>query len=161
VLDVGAIEDAYRRHGHVVLRRARRILEDDEEANAVLQEVFASLLDRPGQFGGKSTLLTWLYSATTHRCLNRLRDRRTQERLLEENRGRIVEGAPAPSAESRAAVREILGRVPEDLAQVAIYYYFDQLTHAEIAELLGCSRRHVGDLLLRFQRQALGQEATG
>jgi RNA polymerase sigma-70 factor (ECF subfamily) len=31
----------------------------------------------------------------------------------------------------------------------ALHHYLDELTHDEIAELLGCSRRHVGDLIAR------------
>jgi DNA-binding transcriptional regulator LsrR (DeoR family) len=34
-----------------------------------------------------------------------------------------------------------------------VHYYFDQMTQAEIAEVMGCSRRHVGDLLERFRRE--------
>jgi RNA polymerase sigma-70 factor (ECF subfamily) len=161
MLAVDEIEAAYRRHGHSVLRRARRILGDEQEAREVLQEIFTSLLDRPAQFQGRSSLLTWLYSATTHLALNRLRNARNQARLrdlyLGPGRGAAM-GAAAPIAEDRMVVLQLLSRVPSELAEVAVYYYFDELSHAEIAELLGCSRRHVGDLIVRFQEQAKGQE---
>jgi DNA-directed RNA polymerase specialized sigma24 family protein len=42
--DIAAI---YRQHGHLVLRRALHILNDAQEAEDVLQDVFASLVDRP------------------------------------------------------------------------------------------------------------------
>lgn len=115
----------------------------------MVQELFTSLLDRPGQFEGRSKLLTYLYSATTHSCLNRIRNRKTRLRLLQEHEVYTS----APDLEGMTAAREILERLPEDIAQAAIYYYFDQMTHAEIAEVIGCSRRHVGDLLARFQEQ--------
>lgn len=120
----------------------------------MLQEVFTSLLARPAQFAGESSLLTWLYSATTHRALNRLRDQRNRGRILEENAGRASPSDQAPSSEDQAAVRELLRRAPDELAQVAIYYYFDQLTQAEISAVMACSRRHVGNLLERFHRYA-------
>lgn len=132
---------------------------DEEEAREVLQDVFTSLVSEPRQFGGKSSLLTWLYSATTHRCLNRLRDTRNRRRILQDNL------RPASSvsagAETRAVVRNILAHVPDDLAQVAIYYYLDELTQAEIAGVLACSRRHVGDLLERFHDAVGKVEAAG
>src|SRR6185295_11319815 len=78
------LEQLYRRHGHVVLRRARRLLGSDDEAQEVLQELFASLVARPDAFAGRSAVTTWLYGATTNLCLNRLRNARTQQRLLEE-----------------------------------------------------------------------------
>ncbi|MBI4816738.1 MAG: sigma-70 family RNA polymerase sigma factor [Deltaproteobacteria bacterium] len=145
------IEEAYRLHGHVVLRRARKILGDEDQAKEVLQEVFVSLVDRPHQFRGDSSILTWLYSATTHSALNRLRTRRTRDRILAAQ----GVGEPSQPALDRAVdARRILMRVSDELAQVAVYYYFDQMTHAEISEVLGCSRRQVGKLLERFHEAA-------
>jgi RNA polymerase sigma-70 factor (ECF subfamily) len=48
--------------------------------------------------------------------------------------------------------------LPEPLGHVAVYYYLDELTHEEIAELLGCSRRHVGNLLVRLSAWARADE---
>jgi DNA-directed RNA polymerase specialized sigma24 family protein len=55
-------------------------------------------------------------------------------------------------SENIAAIRGVLGALPEGLAAVVIYRFVDEMTHAEIATMIGCSRRHVGDLLARFER---------
>src|SRR5690606_21565716 len=68
-VDVG---EAYRRHGHSVMRRARVLLGDDQDAQEVLQEIFLTLAQQPDAFAGRASLSTYLYSMTTHRCLNRL-----------------------------------------------------------------------------------------
>ena len=47
-------------------------------------------------------------------------------------------------------MREALSTLDEELAGLAVYYYLDEMTHAEIAEQLGCSRRQVGYLLERL-----------
>lgn len=148
------IEQVYRLHGHQVLRRAREILGDDSEAREVLQEIFVSLLDRPQQFQGRSAITTWLYSATTHLCLNKLRNKSNRTRLIDLNVKPLTLREVTGGAEERAAARQILSRVPEELARVAVYYYFDEMTHAEIAEVIGCSRRQVGNLLTRFHELA-------
>jgi RNA polymerase sigma factor (sigma-70 family) len=140
------IERIYRDHGHVVLRRAEQILGDRDEAVDVMQELFASLMDDPAQFDGRSRITTWLYSATTHSCLNRIRNRKTRARILASAE---LRGAAGPRAEQIAAVRQLLTRMPEELARVAVYYYIDEMTHDEIARLIGCSRRQVGNLLER------------
>jgi RNA polymerase sigma-70 factor (ECF subfamily) len=41
--------------------------------------------------------------------------------------------------------------LPEDVAAAVVYHHLDGMTHAEVAELLGCSRRQVGYLLERAQ----------
>jgi RNA polymerase sigma factor (sigma-70 family) len=146
--DVAAI---YGAHGHVVLRRARQLLGNETEAQDVLQEIFMSLMTSPGQFDGRSAATTFLYSATTHRCLNRLRDRATRARLL---RGRPRAEAGEARSDAIAEVRDLLARLPDELAQAAVYSYVDEMTHEEIAEQMGCSRRHVGDLLARASELA-------
>ncbi len=147
-----AIEAAYRAHGHHVFRRAVRILGREGDARDVVQEVFVSLLDDPSQFGGKSSLATWLYSATTNRCLARLRDERTRARLLAERASSLPVAASAASTEGAAELRGLLARLPTELGRVAVYYYGDEMTQDEIAELLHCSRRHVGRLLEQVER---------
>jgi len=41
-----------------------------------------------------------------------------------------------------------------------VYLYADELTHDEIASLLGCSRRHVGDRARRLQEKVADLEPT-
>jgi RNA polymerase sigma-70 factor (ECF subfamily) len=41
--------------------------------------------------------------------------------------------------------------LPDDEARAAVYHYVDGMSHREVAEMLGCSRRHVGDLLERLR----------
>ena len=54
-------------------------------------------------------------------------------------------------SETLATARQILGRMPEDLASAVAYYYCDEMSHEEIAKVMGCSRRHVGNLIERAQ----------
>ena len=119
-----------------------------------------SLLDNPAQFGGKSSLATWLYSATTHLCLNRLRNGRNRGRLTAESADSLPAPSPPAPADDIAALRDLLARLPRDLAQVAVYHYGDEMTHEEIAGLLGCSRRHIGHLLERLDRAVASDQGV-
>jgi len=147
----GDVAALYRSHGHIVLRRAARLLGNDEDAHDVMQDVFIALYRHGERFAGRSSIATYLYSITTHTCLNYLRNRRTRARLLERYApGPVV--VPARS-EGRAMAVEVLNALPPDEAALAIYLHCDELTHAEIAELQGCSRRHITDLAARLQRR--------
>lgn len=145
-----ALEELYRSHGPAVLRRARQLLGNDEEARDVLQDVFASLLRRPEQFAGRSSPMTFLYSMTTHCALGHLRQQRTRGRLLRARHAGAEEPS-SPGPEALVQLRHWLATLPEDLAQVAIYYHLDELTQDEIAEVMGCSRQWVGKLLQRVR----------
>ncbi len=152
------IEAAYRSHGPTVLRRARLILGNEADAREVVQELFTSLVARPEQFSGTGSLMAFLYKATTNLCLNRIRDARTRRRLLA-RRGPPPESAPA-RAESRARVIELLAGLPEDQARAVVYYYIDEMSQAEIATLMGCSRRHIGNLIARARTQVTAAEGA-
>ena len=161
LLPPAEIERVYRAYHHSVLRRARQMLGGDEAAAEVAQEVFVSLIRNPGQFRGRSSIATWLYSATTHLCLNRIRDRDTQTRLLAQHVAPAQREEAPPQAEELAAARQLLRRLPEKLARVAVYHYFDGLTQDEIADVLGCSRRYVGKLLTRVAALSADERDDG
>jgi RNA polymerase sigma factor (sigma-70 family) len=142
------IDEIYRRYGDVVLRRARQILGNDHDAREALQQLFMSLLSDPHQFAGRSSITSWLYSATTHLCLNTIRNRKTRLRLAEAHVGADRDVEPA-RADRIAQVRQLLALLPTELAEVVVYYYVDEMTQDEIADVLGCSRRQVGYLIER------------
>lgn len=151
-LDGAAIERLYRSHGHIVLRRARRLLGSEPDAQEALQEVFASLLRAPNSLRSAGSVIGWLYRATTHFCLNQLRNRRTGARLLQERFSPPPAEAAGPSADALSELRNVLAQIPAEAAAAAVYHHLDGMTHAEIAGLLGCSRRQVGYLLERAQQ---------
>ena len=159
-LDRAAIERLYRSHGQIVLRRARTILGSESDAQEALQEVFASLLRAPGSLRSAGSVVAWLYRATTHYCLNQLRNRRTGLRLLEGQVAPAVTAAMPGPAEALTELRRILAQLPPDVAAAAVYYHLDGMTHAEAAELIGCSRRQVGYLLERAQQSVAQLEQS-
>ena len=148
-LDVAAV---YRMYGHSVLRRARQILASPDEAADVLQEVFTGLVEDPGQFGQRSSISTFLYVVTTRACLQRLRARKNRLRLLDEQVRPWATDVDARAPDATSILRDVLAQLPEDEARAAVFFHLDGMTHAEIADVLGCSRRHVGNLLDRVSK---------
>lgn len=144
------VEALYRTYGHSVLRRARQIMASDDEAGEILQEIFVGLVSRPEQFDRRSAPSTFLYAVTTHACLARLRDRKNRLHLIDEQVKPWSTDVDPRSAETASIVRGVLAQLPDEEARAAIYYHLDGMTHAEVADVLGCSRRHVGDLLERL-----------
>jgi RNA polymerase sigma-70 factor (ECF subfamily) len=132
-----------------VLRRARSILGSEADAKDVLHEIFAGLVSRPEQFRGQSAPSTFLYAATTNACLARLRDHKNRVRLIAEHAKPWAIDLDPRTPEARVLVRSVLAELPDDEARAAVYYHLDGMSHVEVAEVLGCSPRHVGDLLAR------------
>jgi RNA polymerase sigma factor (sigma-70 family) len=152
--DDSELDRLYRVHGPAVFRRARRILGRDADAHEVLQDVFLSLFEHPEQYAGRSELTTFLYSVTTHACLNRIRNQKNRARLHKDQVEPAIrlETKTTLDTEQRIILHHALQAMPEALGQAAVYYLVDGLTHQEIADIMQCSRRHVGDLLERVEK---------
>jgi RNA polymerase sigma-70 factor (ECF subfamily) len=151
--------ELYRRHAPGAFRRAQRLLSDGADADDVVHDVFVALFERYEHFRGASEVSTYVYSAVTHACLNRLRNRKKRLRLLEE-RARDVGPRQelGAAAEARLLARDLLERLPVPLAEVAIYHHLEELSQREIARILGCSHTHVAELLERLSRWITRQE---
>lgn len=150
------VEALYRKYGPLVRRRARGILGNDAEADDMTQEVFARVLLAMGEFRGQSQPSTWLYRITTNLCLNRLRDTRRRRARLDEGE-RAADPALRPGAAaapgSVLVLRELLARLPPELAEVAVHYHIDEMDQAEIASALGVARRTIGYRLERLREE--------
>jgi RNA polymerase sigma factor (sigma-70 family) len=152
----------YALYGASVVRRATQILRSGDEAQEILQDVFAGLLARPSVMRRAHDPAAFLYAVTTTACLNRIRNRRNRARLVDREVKPWRRDFAPGSTQDRAIVLELLDKLPEDEASAAIYYHLDGMSQREIAEVLGCSRRHVGNLLDRVHTRLhqLVQEAV-
>ncbi len=146
------IDELFRSHGPMVYRRARTILGSEADAEEAMQDVFIRALGKIDSFEWRSSLSTWLYQITTNLCLNRLRDRARQAQLRSEN---TPQRAPenVATADDMLVIRHLLVEVPDETwAQAAVYVFIDGMSHREAAEVLGVSKRTVGNMLQRFQQ---------
>jgi RNA polymerase sigma-70 factor (ECF subfamily) len=142
-------ERLYARYSRTVYRRALRLLSDTEAASDITQEVFERVIETGDAIPREPTVLSWLYRVTTNLCLNRLRDRNLHKSLLTL---KYTTAAVAPAiGETRTVAGDLLDRVPEELQDVAIYFFVDELTYDEIAPLLGVSKRTVSSRLTAFR----------
>lgn len=145
--DRDGLAKTYDRYGGGVFRRARGLLGDDQAAKDVCQEVFLRLWRARPDFSAASPT-TWLYQVTTNYCLNVIRDEKRRRALLEARKSEEV--APPPALPLVA----LLDGIPEELHEVAIYYYIDEMSQDEIALVLGLSQRTVSNRLRAFERHA-------
>jgi RNA polymerase sigma-70 factor (ECF subfamily) len=145
-MDLSEVEALYRRYGPSILRRARTLLRNEASARDALQEVFVRLLRSEPDFRGQPSPLHWLYRVTTNHCLNHLRDGARRSELLE-TRTHPPDVPFGEALEARVAALELLARLDPLQAEIAVYYHIDQMSHEEIAGVLGVSRRTVGNRL--------------
>jgi len=156
-VDSQQISALFSQHGPRVYRRALRLLGNPADAEEATQEIFIRAFRSAEGFRQQSQLTTWLYQITTHYCLNLIRDRTRRTQLHEEHVAPMEDGterAEPTSPDDVLLLRRLLSEADERQAAAAVYVLLDGMSHEEAAEVLGVSKRTVGNLLERFQAWA-------
>jgi RNA polymerase sigma-70 factor (ECF subfamily) len=142
--------DSYRRYGPALLRKARRLLRNEEDARDAVQTLFLELL----QDGDKPTDLPYLYRMLTHRCLNLLRDERNRTRLIERETPLLrgpIRIAPDALALGLDTLRKLSQCVEESVLETVVYRFLDDMGQEEIASVMAVSRKTVQNRLARAE----------
>jgi RNA polymerase sigma factor (sigma-70 family) len=143
-----AFEVAFERHGIVILSFCRHMLGSPEEAEDAVQHTFASAWRdlRPGD-ERRIALKPWLFTIARNRCLSMLRSRREQRELPE-----LATTGLSEQVERRAELRELLrdvAELPAEQREALLLSEAGDLSHAEVAGVLGCEVPHVKSLVFR------------
>ena len=142
-----AAEMFFRAHQQSVYRLALSILDDPAEAEEAAQDALIAAIDALESYRGDSAFTTWLYAITLNTCRSRLRKRRSRDNLMQVLRLIFHIGGEMAAHPEEAAIKneadEAVLRAVNSLDQKhrlpVILRYYNDLSTAEIAELLGIS----------------------
>jgi RNA polymerase sigma-70 factor (ECF subfamily) len=168
--DAGAFETLLRDYGPRLLRLARRMLMNEEDARDALQDAFISVYRSIGAFEATSSLSTWLHRIVVNTSLMKLRTkRRKPEEDIDQYLPRFLEDGhqiepSTPWTESadrilereelRTAVRAAIAQLPDTYRIVLHLRDIEEMSTAETADLLGTTKNIV-KIRLHRARQAL------
>lgn len=150
-----------------LLALAVRMLGDRMEAEDVAQEAFVRIWKQaPHWREGEARFDTWLHRVAMNLCYDRLRSRReTLDDTLDET---VPEDSPAVSSgpeatlEARqhgARVRQALAALPARQREALVLTYYQELSNAETAGLMGITVDALESLLVRARRNVRAQLA--
>jgi RNA polymerase sigma-70 factor (ECF subfamily) len=141
--DEVALAHLYDRYRAILFGLLMRILNNREEAEDVLQEVFLQVWRKAEDFDeNRGRPFTWLVTLARSRGIDRLRTLAARERVAEA-------GAREPSeeisdavtdafkSEQRGLVSDALAKLPDEQKRPIMLAYFEGLTQSEIATSLG------------------------
>jgi RNA polymerase sigma factor (sigma-70 family) len=144
-----AFEVAFERHGSGILGFCRHMLGSPEEAEDAVQHTFAAAFQDLRRGAERQIKLKpWLYTIARNRCLSVLRSRREQAAELTEL---PTEGLHEQVAR-RSELRELLAdlrELPEEQRAALLLAEAADLSHAEVAGVLGCEVARVKALVFR------------
>jgi RNA polymerase sigma-70 factor, ECF subfamily len=131
------------RHRRAVYALCYRFTGNHEDAADSAQEVFLRAYRGLANFRNDASVSTWLYRIGVNYCLNRASVKRGTSVALDE-----TAELPAPAndqaegliAQERAdLVRAAIAKLPEKQRATVVLRVYHELTHREVAEILGTS----------------------
>jgi RNA polymerase sigma-70 factor (ECF subfamily) len=149
------LTELYAEHRPRALAIARRIVGDVDDAEDVVQDVFARLARRAPGFGGRAAWTTWLHRVMVNSSINWLRARRRRERLALEPQEPTSPESHAVGTEMQRHFSEALDEVNEQQRQVLYLREVRGLSYPEIARLLQIPEGTVKSALHRGRQRAL------
>lgn len=127
---------------------------DAATAADVTQHVFLKLLDSIGQFRGDAAFSTWLYRFVVNACVDRTRGAGARAKTVD---AAVLENVARPASQEAAlaeketarAVQNAVARLSPKVRIAILLRYFDDLSYAEMADVLKCS---IGTVASRLNR---------
>ena len=151
----------FERHHRAILSYFYRRLDPDEAFDAA-EEVFLVAWRRLEDVPSDDEARKWLYGVARRICANHERGHRRSQRLIAKlaHAPRRVLDGPETIVVRRSRDQAVLDALaalrPQDRELLRLAYW-DELPHAEIAALLGCSRNAV-DVRIHRALKRLGKE---
>ena len=167
--DEVALAQLYDRYRVILFGLLMRILNNREEAEDVLQEVFLQVWRKAADFDeNRGRPFTWLVTLGRSRGIDRLRTLAVRERVAEAGAREAIEevsdaASDAFRSEQRGLVNDALAQLPDEQKRPLMLAYFDGLTQSEIATRLGAplgtikTRMRTGLIRLREQLAGKGE----
>lgn len=140
-----SFNELVRRYQEKIYWVARRFVNDHDQADDIVQEVFIKVYSALKQFRGESSVYTWLYRIAVNVSLNALRKKRARDFIrIDEFFETAEDENERPDAifekdEQQIQIEEAIARLPEKQKAVFILRYHEELPYEEISHILKTS----------------------
>lgn len=172
--DLAAFEVIMRRYNQRIFRVVRGFVNDESEAEDIVQDAYVRAYEHLGQFAGRAKFSTWLTKIAVHVAIDRRKRRRRLEQLTFNQQDSIslplhrsmADGLDKMNAnELSNLLAEAVEALPDDLRVVFNMRAIEEISTHETAECLELSESNVKVRLYRARQQLrrhidqrLGQE---
>jgi RNA polymerase sigma-70 factor (ECF subfamily) len=166
--DPHALDELYARHGRGILSFLIAQLHDNRQlAEEVLQDVMLAAWENAANFRGDSKVRTWLLVIARNRALNAIRRRTPTLVELDDNITSYDDDTSPLERVQRQfrgqALRKAIDTLPAQHKEILVLVFYQGLSGAEVAQVLGISegtvksRLHRAKEALRRSLQLMGE----
>lgn len=150
--NAAAFTELFHRYHPMIHAFAYRLCLENGHAQDIAQETFIKAARALGTFRGESSFKAWLYRIATNASRDHGR-KLLRERKLTESWSAAAGLVSAERPADFAPVEQALGSLADDLRQAVVLVYFEDMTHAEAARILGCAEATVSWRIFMAKRK--------
>ncbi|MEC3880513.1 RNA polymerase sigma factor [Parapedobacter sp. 10938] len=159
--DKDAFAELYQRYWPPLFLQAERMLQDDEAARDILQEVFLNIWQKGAELPKITTPGAYLYRMVRYQVIDRISSNRRHENLLTSftlyaDRFTNATDSAFDENELMQMITNEIKSMPAKMQEVFILSRFENLSHKEIANQLGISvatvKTHINNALHRVKK---------
>jgi len=146
--------EIYKLYATAMYNVSLRIVNNEDEAEDVLQEAFLDAFNRIADFRQETTFGLWLKQIVINRSINYLRKRKAEFVSIDE-----VEVADEPSTDEEETqlkierVKAAMNELPDGYRVVLTLYLFEGYDHEEIAHILKITENTSRSQYMRAKRK--------
>jgi RNA polymerase sigma-70 factor (ECF subfamily) len=136
-----AFEMLYDRYFNKLVWFAQRFIDDLQQAEDAVQEVFVKIIEKPERFDGDKKFSSWIYTVTGNTCRNILRDTGNRSRILQEHIAPGIEHNTDQQHQLdyellRKKIRSAYKELNEKEKNIFVLRFEQELSIREIAEIM-------------------------
>lgn len=135
----------YKLYARAMFNICLRMLNNRSEAEDMLQEVFADVFMRLGDYRSESTFGAWLKQIVVNKCINRMKRKKTELEFIDN-----IEMHDMPEKESETPseyelalsvnnIKKAVEQLPDGSRAIFSLYLLEGYDHTEIAEIMNIS----------------------
>ena len=159
--EAGAFEDLIEVMERPLLYYAASLTGDSDSALDVLQEVWIRVSRGIRKLKDPGSLRSWLYSITHGIAVDRIRKNYSREQAEKVQFEEFQEAEePSFAAEDAAAIHQALSEIGLKHREVMVLHFLEDLSMAEIAEVVGCSEGTVKSRI-HYAKRAMKEILSG
>ena len=149
-----------------IYNTALGLLQNQEDAEDISQEVFIEIYQSVSQFTGRSKMSTWIYRITVSKSLELIRSRNRKKRtgilfslFGKEDHFMVTNTSPfyhpgvkLENKERAAVLFQAIEKLPFNQRTAFTLHKLENLSYAELAEIMGVSVSSVESLMFRAKQ---------
>ncbi len=130
-----------------------RILNNEMEAEDVMQEAFLKAFKKIDTYKGEVSFGAWLKKIVVNRSLDELKKRKVQFEEVSEKNSHVVDCQPDGKQVDLALIKKAIRELPDGYRVVLSLYLIEGYDHDEISQILGISNSASRTQLLRAKNK--------